>query len=232
MDLNSILVSEFAKITNDNKETVNEGATVYGTYYSPEGGNPYVILDGSNVQTPISSTVEAHPGDRVTVLIKNHKAIVTGNLGDPSASTTTVKKIRNKLPEIEQIVKNISDTLLSDNVGYMELIKENIDGVEHLSGFRIMNTPTLTPDTKGWLANKNGIGWSSNGFETISKIGLDMENGRIYEVIYTRNRVDNHFSDIEAMLETIDYCCGCNHYKFVQNRRLYELRWANRIVGC
>ena len=31
MDLNSILVSEFAKITNDNNETVNEGATVYGT---------------------------------------------------------------------------------------------------------------------------------------------------------------------------------------------------------
>lgn len=180
MDLNSILVSEFAKITNDNKENVNEGTTVYGTYYSPEGGNPYVILDGSNVQTPISSTVEAHPGDRVTVLIKNHKAIVTGNLGDPSASTTTVKKISKKLPEIEQIVKDISDTLLSDSVGYMELIKENIDGVEHLSGFRIMNTPTLTPDTKGWIANKNGIGWSSNGFESISKIGLDMENGRIY----------------------------------------------------
>ena len=35
-----------------------------------------------------------------------------------------------------------------------------------------------------------------------------MENGRIYEVIYTRNRVDNHFSDIEAMLETIDYSNG------------------------
>lgn len=37
---------------------------------------------------------------------------------------------------------------------------------------------------------------------------LTVENGRIYEVIYTRNRVDNHFSDIEAMLETIDYSNG------------------------
>ena len=49
-----------------------------------------------------------------------------------------------------------------------------------LSGFRIMDTPTVTEATKGWLANKNGIGWSDDGFQTISKVGLDMVNGRIY----------------------------------------------------
>ena len=75
MDLNSILVSEFAKITNDNKETVNEGTTVYGTY-RVDGDGAYVQIDGSDTRTPVATTTGAKSGDRVTVLIKNHRAIV------------------------------------------------------------------------------------------------------------------------------------------------------------
>lgn len=94
MDLNSILVSEFAKITNDNKETVNKGTTVYGTYRIQDG-ETYVQIDGSDVRTPVATTSEARNGDRVTVLIKNHRAIVTGNLTDPSASGKTVENVVN-----------------------------------------------------------------------------------------------------------------------------------------
>ena len=81
MDLNSILVSEFAKITNDDKQTTNEGATVYGTY-RVDGDGAYVQIDGSDTRTPVTTTSEARNGDRVTVLIKNHRAIITGNLTD------------------------------------------------------------------------------------------------------------------------------------------------------
>ena len=93
MDLNSILVSEFAKITNDNKETVNEGTTVYGTY-RVDGDGAYVQIDGSDTRTPVATTSEARNGDRVTVLIKNHRAIITGNLTDPS---TTVKSVEERI---------------------------------------------------------------------------------------------------------------------------------------
>lgn len=104
MDLNSILVSEFAKITNDNKETVNEGATVYGTY-RVDGDGAYVQIDGSDTRTPVATTSEARNGDRVTVLIKNHRAIITGNLTDPS---TTVKSVEER---IETGVGTIQETI-------------------------------------------------------------------------------------------------------------------------
>ena len=111
MDLNSILVSEFAKITNDNKETVNEGATVYGTY-RVDGDGAYVQIDGSDTRTPVATTSEARNGDRVTVLIKNHRAIITGNLTDPS---TTVKSVEERIAtgvgDIQKTIDNLKTQL-------------------------------------------------------------------------------------------------------------------------
>ena len=112
MDLNSILISEFAKITNDNKETINEGTTVYGTY-RVDGDGAYVQIDGSDTRTPVATTTGAKSGDRVTVLIKNHRAIVTGNLTDPSATTETVKELDKKLDlglgGIDDVIKDVNE---------------------------------------------------------------------------------------------------------------------------
>ena len=106
MDLNSILISEFAKITNDNKETVNEGSTVYGTY-RVDGDGAYVQIDGSDTRTPVATTASAKNGDRVTVSIKNHRAIVTGNMTDPSASSEKVKTLDLGLGGVNDTITNI-----------------------------------------------------------------------------------------------------------------------------
>lgn len=106
MDLNSILISEFAKITNDNKETVNEGATVYGTY-RVDGDGAYVQIDGSDTRTPVVTTASAKSGDRVTVLIKNHRAIITGNMTDPSASSEKVNELDLGLGSANDTITNI-----------------------------------------------------------------------------------------------------------------------------
>ncbi len=91
-----------------------------------------------------------------------------------------VKEVQRQLPGIKQMITDINNSLLSGDTGYMILDETEIDGVKRLSGFKLMNTPTVTSVTKGWLANLNGIGWSSDGFKTISKLGLDMANGKIY----------------------------------------------------
>ena len=91
MELSSELISQFARITND-EPTVNEGSTVYATYRL-QGESAYVQIDGSDTITPVATTAGAKSGDRVTVLIKDHKAIVTGNLTDPSANTSTVENL-------------------------------------------------------------------------------------------------------------------------------------------
>ena len=127
MDLNSILVSEFAKITNDNKETVNEGTTVYGTY-RVDGDGAYVQIDGSDTRTPVATTASANSGDRVTVLIKNHRAIVTGNLTDPSASSETVKTLDLGLGGLNDTIKNLSNSV-SDLSGEVDGFSTQVTGM-------------------------------------------------------------------------------------------------------
>lgn len=95
MELSSELISQFARITND-EPTVNEGSTVYATYRL-QGESAYVQIDGSDTITPVATTTGAKSGDRVTVLIKDHKAIVTGNLTDPSANKSTVEEMSKDL---------------------------------------------------------------------------------------------------------------------------------------
>ena len=95
MELSSELISQFARITND-EPTVNEGSTVYATYRL-QGDSAYVQIDGSDTITPVATTAGAKSGDRVTVLIKDHKAIVTGNLTDPSANKSTVEEMSKDL---------------------------------------------------------------------------------------------------------------------------------------
>ena len=96
MDLSVDLIKEFAKITND-EQVINEGATVYGRYVL-QGDKAFVEIDGSDgVLTPVATTSTAKNNDRVTVLIKDHTAIVTGNLTDPSASSDEVEELRSNL---------------------------------------------------------------------------------------------------------------------------------------
>ena len=91
MSLPRNLISEFVRITNDKEKTKKE-TTVYGTVVK-DGSLTYVKLDGSDVNTPVSTTADTKHGERVTVLIKNHTATVTGNITSPAARTGDVQEL-------------------------------------------------------------------------------------------------------------------------------------------
>ena len=91
MALSHEVVSQFAKLV-DNKPKKDEGVTVKGTY-KIIGDIEYVQLDGSDVLTPVESTVEAKTGERVQVLIKDHFATVNGNISTPAARSKDVKDL-------------------------------------------------------------------------------------------------------------------------------------------
>lgn len=136
MNLSSDLISQFVKITKDDKSTSKE-TTVYGTTVEFEG-RTFVRIDGSDRLTPISTTTDVKPDERVTVMIKDHTATVTGNISSPAARTDDVQEIGNKITEVEilvadkvdteQLVAEIGriDTLVSDNV----TIKETLTAAE------------------------------------------------------------------------------------------------------
>lgn len=102
MALSSSLLSQFAKLTVNKQKTSTE-STVNGTTVI-YNGKTYVKFDGSDLLTPVNTTSMIKDGDRVTVLIKNHTATVTGNASDPSASSTTVNEQANKIDEFGTIV--------------------------------------------------------------------------------------------------------------------------------
>ena len=134
MSLSSELISQFVKITNDKTEEKKE-TTVYGKVVEYNGKN-YVQLDGSDLLTPMNITVDAKPGERVAVLIKNHTATITGNISSPSARTADVKdlstdaeKMASKITEFEIAIGNKIDVddLVAANARIDELVADNVN---------------------------------------------------------------------------------------------------------
>ena len=183
MDLNSILVSEFAKITNDNKETVNEGTTVYGTY-RVDGDGAYVQIDGSDTRTPVATTSEARNGDRVTVLIKNHRAIITGNLTDPSASGKTVENLSAVIGNIPGFIDEASKVATN----YMEFKDEDPS-----TGF------------KGGLIVGNMTDETLGSNVLIHAQGIDIRNGDAVLAQYTDDTIFLGYGNTSTV---IDFCHG------------------------
>lgn len=101
MSLSNDLISQFVKATKDDKKTSNE-TTLLGTVVFD--GRYYVKLDGSDQLTPIATTTDVHEDERVTVMIKNHTATITGNMSSPAARTDDVKDIADEVSEFEIVM--------------------------------------------------------------------------------------------------------------------------------
>lgn len=102
MALSSDLLSQFVKVATANTKTKTE-TTVYGTTVE-YAGKTYVRLDGSDLLTPVESTVATVPDERVTVMIKDHTATVTGNLSSPSARKDDVESLGSQISEFDIIL--------------------------------------------------------------------------------------------------------------------------------
>lgn len=109
MALSSELISQFVKITNDDTKSEKE-STLYGTIVQHKGTN-FVKLDGSELLTPISSIVDVKPNERVMVTIRNHSAMVTGNVSSPSARTGTVEEISGQVSNQNDAITQINSSI-------------------------------------------------------------------------------------------------------------------------
>ena len=103
MGLSNDLVSQFVKITKDQTVEKRE-SIVYGTIVE-YNSKMYVKIDGSDLITPVETTTDMQSGERVTVLIKDHTATVTGNITSPAPSSSTVtKKVQETVDGFKQTV--------------------------------------------------------------------------------------------------------------------------------
>ena len=127
MALSHELISQFAKIVKDNKKQSAE-STVYGTIIADGNGNKYVKLDGSDQLTPLtdnerpsadSTTASANDGERVSVLIKNHTATITGNVSSPSVRSDDFKNLDDQVTDIKKFDIVIAERVQA-NEGYIK----------------------------------------------------------------------------------------------------------------
>ena len=122
MPLSNDLISQFVKITKDETKTKPETST-YGTVVGT-GDYTTVRLDGSDLLTPVSKTADVRSGDRVTVMIKNHTAVITGNMSSPAA----------RIADLIQAGADISafETLLAGTAAIKDLnaVEARVDDLE------------------------------------------------------------------------------------------------------
>lgn len=143
MGVSNELIRELAKVTNNSNTRQNTESTVYGTVISQDD-KVYVKVDGSESLTPATSTVSVKPGDRVTVMIKNHSANITGNITDPSAGSKVIGEIEaaagSAVDKVNKVEESLSGELtdeernnITDVLNDLKELAEGIDGLDNLN---------------------------------------------------------------------------------------------------
>lgn len=205
MRLSDELKSEFAKlISKPEKQTET---IMYGTI-AIRDNIMYVNLDGSDILTPITTTTSVKDGDRVTVLIKNHTAMVTGNLSSPSSSSSEVDEIRTKVNSIEAITANIDD-IVADNVYIKEHLTANEAYISELQTDNISIKETLEANTakiSKLETNKLDAQTANITFATIKN--LEATNADIYNLSATyaefSSTTTTRLNAVEATIDSLD----------------------------
>lgn len=178
MGLPTELISQFVKATKDEPQ-VKPDTIAYGTVQLTNG-KLTLQLDGANTSIPIEDstidTKEVNVGNRVMVLIKNHKAVIMGNL---TSQSVTVKGIQFDLGRIDNLELDNLDIhkeltaqkseigeLSADYGEFKELTSDKIEAAE--GDIKKLKTDSVTAEQ---IAAK---------YATIE--GLKATNGDIYNL--------------------------------------------------
>ena len=171
MALSKDLINQFVKLTTPEQQPTE--TTVNGTY-KKVGNVEYVQIDGSDILTPVESTVTADNDDRVQVLIKNHKAIITGNITSPSARHKDVSTIKDEVDKFGNTIKQMDNTITQQNNSIIQ-IDNNLKQVNNTI---LQHDNTINQQGNAILQMNNAIEQQGND---ITQIGnkIDQQGDQI-----------------------------------------------------
>lgn len=127
MVLDNELISELVKQLTKTEPQSKQDNKLFATVVN-YNGEDYVRLDGSDVFTPVISTIQIKEDDRVLVDIKGHTAFVVGNITDPAASGTKVDNVSNQITEFEIVIADkVNADELNAQIGRIDqLVSDNV----------------------------------------------------------------------------------------------------------
>lgn len=178
MALSKDLINQFVKLTTPEQQPTE--TTVNGTY-KKVGNVEYVQIDGSDILTPVESTVTADNDDRVQVLIKNHKAIITGNITSPSARHKDISTIKDEVDEFGNTIKQMDNTITQQNNSIIQ-IDNNLKQVNNTI---LQHDNTINQQGNAILQMNNAIEQQGND---ITQIG---------------NKIDQQGDEITSLNNTV-----------------------------
>lgn len=129
MALSSDLISQFVKATKDTSKDITE-TIVYGTVQEDVS---MVLIDGSDTPTPVNTSVVLRKDDRVSILLKNHEAIVTGNTTSPA-------------PRKDEVIDVSKLNAAEARIGELEAANVTINGTlsAHTANIETLNADIVT----------------------------------------------------------------------------------------
>lgn len=181
MGLSNDLISQFVRVTRDENKNKKE-TTVYGVARKIDN-TIYVKLDGSDLLTPMSTTTDVEDGERVTVLVKDHTATITGNMSSPAARTDTVQDINSRVTTQDSTIKTINSNIAT--------IRSDVDTIDstvktHDSKIETIDSTISTQDSKIETMESN----ISTNASNITTINSDISN--------INSQIDNVNSSLTA----------------------------------
>lgn len=198
MALSNELISQFAKVMAGDKKKSSE-TTVYGTVVTDGNGNKYVKLDGSDQLTPLTDNerpsadltlATANDGERVSVLIKDHSATITGNLSSPAVRTGDFKDLDDKVTEIKQFDIVIAEQVQA-NYGYIKKLEADKASIGELEAAKA--------EIGELIADKASIGELNAVKASVEDLEAKKLNADVAEITYatieslnaTNAKIDN-----------------------------------------
>ena len=185
MELSKVLVDQFAKVTNDDRQ-LPQNATLYGTIKVNSDKN-YVQLDGSDLLTPCISSVNVKDGERVMVVVGGHEAVVTGNMSSPAARTGDVEDAKNEISdEVDQSLDAYDvklaqmNELAANTLGFYYTEEKAEDG--SIIAYR-HDRPNLSESKIIYKTGIEGFFLSVDGGQTW-KAGFDSNGDAVLNILY------------------------------------------------
>lgn len=182
MAIDSELITKLVKVTNDTPPSPKENI-VYGTI-KLLNGIKYVQIDGSEIYTPVKFTVDAIAGDRVMVMIKDHKAVVSGDITSIAARQGQVSELSEHVAEFD---------------GDVDIINSRIDVVD--GHIEVINSELIAHDSAIEAVESN---------ITILNSEVEMAGDSIHVMTSEINTLNTQMTAVNADIDVLDSAVDVN----------------------
>ena len=206
MALSKDVMSQFAKAMVPKQES--KESTLNATYKKIDG-KEYVQLDGSDILTPVTSSVVAETDDRVKVIIKNHAATVIGNITSPSARNKDLNTLKDTVDENGNTIKRMDTVIqqqqtsinqIDTKINQHDVLINQHDTVINQQGDQIVSiNNTIISQGNAIEANNNAIIAQGNTIDEMNDTITSHGNS----ITTMNNTIQQHGNKIDQNSNTI-----------------------------